>query len=47
MMWVVPFVWILVLKALTKSTPGSYEVEKKEEPQPLSKSGYGGMHTLS
>jgi hypothetical protein len=45
MMWIVPFIWILILKALTKTTPGSYEVEKKEEPEPFSKSAYGGMHS--
>ena len=45
MMWIVPFVWILFLQALTKSTPGSYEIEKKEDPEPFPKSGYGGMHT--
>lgn len=44
MMWTVPFVWILILKALTKTTPGSYEVEKKEEPESFSKSAYDGMH---
>lgn len=36
MMWVIPFFWILILKSLTKPTPGSYEVEKKENPQPFS-----------
>ncbi|MES2848246.1 MAG: hypothetical protein V4685_04280 [Bacteroidota bacterium] len=45
MIWIVPFLWILILKALTKTTPGSYEIEKKEEPKPFSKSAYGGMHT--
>lgn len=45
MIWLVPFFWVLILKALSKTTPGSYEVEKKEEPTPFSKSGYGGMHT--
>lgn len=45
MIWVVPFIWILILSALTKTTPGSHEIEKKEEPQPFSKSAYGGTHT--
>ncbi|MEO5942161.1 MAG: hypothetical protein ABIP30_02265 [Ferruginibacter sp.] len=40
MIWVIPFIWILILKALTKRTPGSYEVENKSEPEPFSKSGY-------
>lgn len=30
--WVVPFIWILLLKAITKPTPGSYEVAEKHEP---------------
>lgn len=45
MMWIVPFIWILLLKALTKSTSGSYEIEKKEDPEPFSKSGYDTWHT--
>jgi len=45
MMWVIPFIWILILKALTIPTPGSHEIEEKEDPQPFSKSSYGGMHT--
>ena len=39
MIWLVPFIWALLLKALTKSTPGSYEVEEKEESQPFSETG--------
>lgn len=44
MIWLIPFVWILLLKALTKSTPGSYEIEDKVDPQPFSKTG-GTMWT--
>jgi hypothetical protein len=36
MMWLIPFFWILILKSLTKSTPGSYEMEYKENPHPFS-----------
>ena len=36
MMWLIPFIWILILQALTKSTPGSYQIEKKEAPIPFS-----------
>jgi hypothetical protein len=39
MIWLVPFVWALLLKGLTKTAPGSYEVEVKEDPQPFSKTG--------
>lgn len=45
MIWVVPFFWILLLKALTKTTPGSHEIENKEEPESFSKSAYGGTYT--
>lgn len=44
MIWIIPFVWALMLKALLTSTPGSYEVEKKSEPKPFSKGG-GSMWT--
>ena len=36
MIWVIPFLWILILKSLIKSSPGSYEVENKSEPRPFS-----------
>jgi hypothetical protein len=36
MIWLIPFIWILILKSLTKSTPGSYEVKNKIEPKPFS-----------
>lgn len=36
MIWFVPFVWILILMTLTKSTPGSHEVENKSDPKPYS-----------
>ena len=39
LIWLIPFVWIILLKALAKRTPGSHEIEKKEEPQPFSKTG--------
>jgi hypothetical protein len=45
MIWLVPFVWALLLKALSRSAPGSYEVEKKEEPTPFSDNRIrGGLH---
>jgi hypothetical protein len=39
MIWVVPFLWILILKALTKSAPGSYEIENKADAEPFSHYG--------
>jgi hypothetical protein len=44
MIWLVPFIWGLLLIALSKSEPGSYEIENKEDPQPFSKTG-GTMWT--
>lgn len=39
MIWLIPFVWVLILKALSKSAPGSHEIENKEDPKPFSRSG--------
>src|SRR5450631_4418134 len=36
LIWLIPFLWILLLKALTKATPGSFEIENKESPIPFS-----------
>jgi len=36
MIWLVPFIWILILKSLTQSTPGSYEVKNKGNSKPFS-----------
>ena len=41
MIWLVPFIWIWLLKVLSKRTPGSYEIEKKEDPKPFPRSAYG------
>ena len=34
--WIIPFIWILILKSLLKSTPGSYEIDDKKDPEPFS-----------
>ena len=39
MIWLVPFVWALMLRGLTRSTPGSHEVEEKVDPEPFSRNG--------
>jgi hypothetical protein len=39
MIWLVPFVWALLLVALSKSAPGSYEVAQKVDPEPFSRDG--------
>lgn len=36
MFWIVPFIWIFLISNISKSTQGSYEIEKKEEPIPYS-----------
>jgi len=36
MIWLVPFIWILILKSLTPSTPGSYEIKDKGNSKPFS-----------
>jgi hypothetical protein len=30
MIWIVPFVWVLLLKGFAKSAPGSHQVDKKQ-----------------
>lgn len=29
MIWLIPFIWIFILKSLLKNTPGSYEIKNK------------------
>ena len=36
LLWLIPFIWIFLLKNLIKATPGSYQIEKKESPIPFS-----------
>jgi hypothetical protein len=36
MIWIIPFIWIFILKSLTKPTPGSYEAKKKTNSKPFS-----------
>ncbi len=36
MIWLIPFLWILILKSLTKDIPGSYEKVDKGHPKPFS-----------
>lgn len=40
MVCIIPFIWIMLIKSLIKSTPGSYEIENKAEPTPFSNSSY-------
>jgi hypothetical protein len=39
MIWLVPFVWIFLLKGLTGSAAGSHEIENKNDPEPFSNDG--------
>ena len=41
MIWLVPFIWILMLKSLTKSTPGSHEFENKKTTVSFTEGGLG------
>jgi len=36
MIWLIPFVWILLLKSLTTTTPGSHEVRNRQTSKPYS-----------
>ena len=36
LIWLIPFIWIFILKSLTKVTPGSYQVENKGNSKPFS-----------
>lgn len=36
MIWLVPFIWILLLETLQKSTPGSWEAKSLKDVKPFS-----------
>ena len=41
MIWVVPFLWIFLLKSLMKPTPGSHKFKVKKDPDSFTESGLG------
>jgi hypothetical protein len=41
MMWLIPFIWIILLKNLFKPTPGSYHFIDKKDPDTLTECGLG------
>jgi len=41
MFWLVPFIWIYLVKNLIKPTPGSREFEHKESPESSTECGLG------
>ena len=43
MIWLIPFVWIFLLTSLMKSTPGSFEVKEKRNPESFTESGLGAL----
>ncbi|MFM7855639.1 MAG: hypothetical protein ACKO96_27855 [Flammeovirgaceae bacterium] len=51
LIWVVPFIWIIVIKTLTKPTPGSSTYNKTKDKSTFSESGLGiwvdGQETTS
>lgn len=42
LIWLVPFVWIIVIKNITKQTPGSHNFKKKDDEDTFYESGLGG-----
>ena len=36
LIWLIPFIWIFILRSLAKATPSSYEVETKDSSKPFS-----------
>jgi hypothetical protein len=44
MIWLIPFIWIFILKSLTKPTPGSYELKKTSPPKPFSDNNDDAIH---
>lgn len=36
LIWIIPFFWILLLQAISKTTPGSHEIEDKKSQAPYS-----------
>jgi hypothetical protein len=36
LIWMIPFIWIFILRTLTKPIPGSYEEKGKESTPPFS-----------
>ena len=45
MIWLVPFVWILILKSLMNSAPGSHEVKNKEVAKAFSDNDNDALNT--
>jgi hypothetical protein len=44
MIWLIPFIWIVILKSLTKLAPGSYEVKSKNNANPYSDNDSDAMN---
>ena len=42
LIWLIPFIWIMIIKAITKPTPGSYNFKKKDDEDTFYESGLGG-----
>jgi hypothetical protein len=43
MIWLIPFCWIFLLHSLIKSTPGSFEIKDKSNPDSSTESGLGNF----
>jgi tryptophan-rich sensory protein len=44
MIWLIPFIWIVILKSLANSAPGSYEVKSKNNSKPYSDNDSDAMN---
>lgn len=42
LVWLIPFFWILIIRSMTKPTPGSHNFEDKDEDKGFYESGLGG-----
>ena len=42
LIWLIPFFWIIIIKAMTKPTPGSHNFRKKGDEDSFYESGLGG-----
>lgn len=47
MIWLIPFCWIFLLNALMKSTPDSFEIKEKNNPESFTKRGFSNEIDLT
>lgn len=42
LIWLIPFIWIVIVKTIIKPTPGSHDYKRKDEDGGFYESGLGG-----